>query len=602
MHQTFKKIGDVGFQLALIASIFFIFTSGAFLISWEMHSFLSDHVPLHQTLLAAVIAAGTFLIWLRSRINPLTFQDLAGIQFTKALLQLPARYSVGGLFLAYWVFYSVYLSFMHQGFGTALWDTGFNDQIIWNTAHGHFLITSVRGGYSVLGEHFFLMLALFSPLYWFANSTELIFVFQCLLMASCIPLVYGIAKERGLSHGLSLFFAFLVFLYAPMRNGILFPFHAEMLADPFLLLGVYLALKNRGWVALLSFAFVLMCKENMVLEVLGVGLFLVYQKKKIGIFASVLALTFLIINTQWIEPHFRFDYQWNKWNYFSQWTEPSFAGWFASLQKIFSLELFKFMLLVFGPFLFLPFWARGWYLLLGPSLAVRILTPFTGFRIITAHYTAGLDALIFIGAIFGTQQAISFFKKYPAERYLKIGLLLSGLIFSGISPFFHLEKWLWEASFSENQKIVRVLESIPSHQSVVATETFLAQLTHRSHLFSYSALRPGSPLYKNFEAADFLIVDEGRIQKNEQISLQDFLNRGYSVVFRYAFLTVYANPGMDVSVVKRYVGRWNALSEQEYAYRKIFRFWYKRAVLVGLIALSLVLIVRAFRNLSAAKV
>jgi len=262
------------------------------------------------------------------------------------------------------------------------------------------------------------------------------------------------------------------------------------------------------------------------------------------------------------------------------------------LRSILSPNPLPFLILVFGPLAFFSFLAPGWVLLLGPSLAARLISPMPGFRIITAHYTVGLNALVFISAAFGAAALIQ--KRRFSEMRLSALVLVAALFFSGIPQLFDLENYTWEASAPANQRIVRVLRSIPRGLSVMSTETFLAQLTHREYLFGYDSVKPGAPLWLKSILPDLAVVDTGRLQGNEKLKLEELRSGGYQQAFQTDHLIIYARPELKTDAL---IEEWNKLAAQpDYPWRKKIRKIYKRLLVAALIVMIAFYFIRQFRT------
>lgn len=603
---------DLSLNFLLGLLVFIVLTSGAFLIDREFYELLSANKFLHILSLNFCTLLAAALCWSRYRSGPESFSGILPVRLFLSFLNSSPKFSLSILYGLYFLTQFMTLCLMHAGLQTALWDFGFNDSIVWNTAHGNFLTVPVRGGQNALGEHFTPIFILLAPVYWISNSANALFLVQTLTVAACVPLTYGIARKLNVSHASAFLLAVSVFFYLPLRSGILFPFQAQTFADPFLLLGFYFLLCSRDLLGLTSLLFALMCKENIVMEVLGVGLFAIAKNRRVGWLVAGLAVLVFALNTKIIEPAFQFDYRWNKWGYYSHITQPSLEGWTRWVQSFFSLKTFSFLFLVFAPVLFLPFRAKGWFWLLGPTLAVRLITPFTGFRIITAHYTAGLNALLFIASAYGLARVregiagrllekIRVFLRFPSlDSFLRSSLLVSALLFAGIPQFFRLENDLWEASSDQNQRIVKILESIPASYSVVSTETLLAHLTHRPYIFAYDSVTKGSPLEAVAARADLLVVDEMRSQPNDRRSLENYLQRGYQQVFETAFMKIYARPDLASQFPQELLTQWKSFaSAPEIPYRKRVRYGYKRFLIVVALLETLIYWLR-MRKLRAA--
>lgn len=598
LKSTFKINRLTGSILGSIftALLFFRLTGGAFLMDRELYNALSANARLHHGLHIVCTLLLVGLLVMFQKLHGATAATIYPVKLFYSFFSARPAISLGFLFFTYLATQFICLWAMHGGLGTALWDFGFNDNVIWNTAHGKVLMLSVRGGQNALGEHFTPIFILLAPLYWITQQPESLFFLQSLLLAACIPFLYGISRRLLLDHETALCLSLAAFFYLPLRSGILFPFQIQTFADPLLLAGFYciLSSKKLGGMVLLGLA--LMCKENIVMEVLGIGLFLIASKRKIGWGVTALSLATLFLNTRIIEPMFSFDYQWNKWGYYSHITHPSLQGWVSWAHSFFSAQTLIFLTSVFAPLLFLPFFAKNWFWLLGPTLAVRLLTPFAGFRIITAHYTAGLNALLFIASAYALLRLPEgpvgrlckfLLKNQPLStltlrRILQGGILGLSLLFAGIPQLFKMEGLIWEASSPSNQRIVKMLRSVPSSYSVMATQVFLAQMTHRHYIFGFDTVMPGSPLEARAEQPDFLAVDQGRIQTNENLKLQQLLANGYIEFFHFDFMKVWVRTDLfNTQKIQELRGKWTAIEQSKsIPYRKLIRKYYRYAIIV----------------------
>ncbi len=601
------QISDFFLSIFFCFCFFYVMTAGAFLHTREQGNVFSIHPRFHIALFVMLVLLVTFVGLIRYRANRETFFLLQPFAFFKYISSLSPKIIISILFCAYFVTQFMTLSFMHMGMRTALWDVGFYDQMLWNTAHGKPLIVSVRGGLNLLGHHFEPIYLLLSPLYWFQDSIYVVFAFIALNGASNIVLVYLIAKEVLKLKNDAFLFALAVFFYQPLRNAVIFPIQSQVLADPFLLLGFLCVLKNKLFLSLTSFLLAVMCKENVILDILGIGFFVIFKDKKNlkGWLIVALAVICYWIIFRLIEPRFLWENDpWKKWTFFSHLKHPSVEGW----KQLLSPNPFLFLFLIFGPLMFLPLICAGWPFLLGPSLLVRLLSNYGGLRLTTAHYTSGLNALLFIASIYGFNRLRNHLQNQSRmagirEQRLAIAricFLVFILLFSGKPQLLHIENLMWDMSFLENQKIIKLLKGIPKTYSIKSTETFLAHLTHRPYIFSFTSALANSPYEEINRNPDLLIVDKFRMQNNEKPVLFDHLNRGYKSIIEGKYITVYASPDFDYDSILQFRARWDNIQKyQGIPYRKITRKWYKLFLIASFVMLILILIrhhLNRFRN------
>lgn len=583
------RVSDFFLSLFLCVCFFYVLTAGAFLHTREQGNILSLHPRFHLALFVALIILVAFIGFVRYQANRETFFHLQPFSFFKYLSNLSPKILVSVLFIAYFATQFMTLSFMHAGMRTALWDVGFYDQILWNTAHGRWLNVGVRGGLNLLGHHFEPIYLLLSPLYWFQDSIYTVFGFIALNGASNIVLVYLISREILKSKEDALLFSLAAFFYQPLRNAVLFPIQSQVFADSFLLLGFLCVLKNKTFLSLISFTLAISCKENIVLEVLGIGLFLIFKDRKNLSGWLIVALSIMCYGIIFhiIEPYFLWENDpWKKWTFFSHMKQPTLEGW----KQLLTPNPVLFLFLIFGPLMFLPLLCEGWFLLLGPALAIRLLSNYGGLRLTTAHYTSGLNALLFIASIYGFN-CLRNYLQWQRLTILRICFLVFILLFAGKPQLLHIENLMWDMSYVENQKIIKILKAIPEKYSIKSTETFLAHLTHRPYLFGFTSVLANSPYEKMNQNPDLLVVDELRIQGNEKPILFDHLNHGYQLILKNEYMSLYANPNLEPNFISQLREQWNQIqTHREIPYRKMTRRWYKRFVIVGFILLVFILI------------
>jgi len=573
-NNTVFKLKNIALQVFFLGSCFYILTGAAFVAPWEYHLFFEARSTLHQLLIRFIILMGMLVAWRSYLIRGDMFFELEPVRSIKVFFKISPFFSVSILFLIYFTLQFANQVLMHAGLGTALWDLGLYDQVIWNTAHGNFLISSIRGGLHIFSERFKPMLVLLSPIYFQNNNTVLLFFITTLITSSSIVAVYLIAKSLTNSKETALVFSICAFFYLPLRNGINFLFHTQVLADPLLLFGFYCVIKKKGIFAYLLFLLALTCKESVAMDVLGIGLFLIARREKTGWGISILALFWIALFILFIEPNFCYAYQvQDKWSFYSHFSSLNLESW----AKLLKPNPILFLFFVFGPVLFLPYACRKWTLLLGPSLALRLLSIYPGFRLITAHYTAGLNALIFIGAIYGFIEALDLRKKiWRNINFFRSALLGAAILFTGVPQLFSIERFLWEASYSENQKAVKILESIPSDHSVLSTETASAHLSHRAHLFVFFNMFAHAPYEKMAEKPDLIVVDKLKLQPREQKALGEFRTKGYELIFESTLIQIYERPSESQLISSDLIDEWNRINRaNQISYRKIVRKWYK---------------------------
>jgi uncharacterized membrane protein len=599
----FSSLQVFAIQIFLSSCLFFALTGGAFVIGWEN---LRPYRDLHRFIVIALMIGGACLAWYLHVKDQMTFRELEPARSIRKFFEAPPAVSLtilGSIFFA--TQFMSQLS-MHAGLETSLWDLGLYDQMIWNTGHGHFMESSIRGGIHVFSEHFKAMFIFLSPLYWLVDDTSILFAVTTALHTTVIVTTYLITRALSRSHQTALILAIAVFFYQPFVNGINFLFHTQMMADPLILLGFYCALRKRVLWALVFFVLAFTCKESVPVDVFGISLFFIFRKEKIGWKIGFFAFAVLALFVFVIEPHFRLPYHHvQKWNSYKHFTTLDPQIWKALLKP----NPVMYLILMLGPFSFLSLKCKGWLWLLGPAFAFRLLTMFDGLRTTTAHYTGGANALVIISAIYGVVATTSWIHKNRHARmwgwltplnnrnFFFLCFIVVAIIFSGKPQLFSIDKFVGQASKIEHQRIVSILKHIPKEYSVLTNERPSAHLTHRPYLFVFFSMFLHTPLEHAARHPDLIVVDEERISDRENSLLSEMVSEGYHEILKSSFISIYERPTTEGLVSQEIIRKWNRINKRPaIPYRYVIRFWYRWIFVLCVVWVTVVLIIRLRRK------
>lgn len=208
--------------------------------------------------------------------------------------------------LAYTVVLTRYLFALHNTFGTTAEDLGIMDQVLWNTAHGHFMSQTIcnsvtdsncLGVASRFAIHFEPILIPLSLIYRVAPNVEWLLLLQVAVMASGVFPAYLLAGRR-LRHVLwGVTFSLLFLLYPALQAAVIDAFHPETLAATLLMWAFYCLSVRRYRALVLLCCVALLCKETLALDVIGIGLFvaLVQRRREWGAALCVLGVVALAL-------------------------------------------------------------------------------------------------------------------------------------------------------------------------------------------------------------------------------------------------------------------------------------------------------------------
>ena len=128
----------------------------------------------------------------------------------------------------------------HHNLGTAIYDLGIYDNLVWQTAHGFFLDCSLIKGGNHVSAHFDPIIALIALVYRLYMHAETLLVLQTLWLASgAIPL-YLLAKRRLSNEWFAAILGLIYLLYPALHGVNMFDFHSLAFVVPSAMWAVYL--------------------------------------------------------------------------------------------------------------------------------------------------------------------------------------------------------------------------------------------------------------------------------------------------------------------------------------------------------------------------
>jgi uncharacterized membrane protein len=192
---------------------------------------------------------------------------------------------------AYAAWFSTLSVLRDDAFETGRFDLGNMVQVVWSTAHGHFLrMTNTQGEQvSRLAAHVDPILALFAPLWWIWPSADMLLVVQAVAVAAGAFPVFALARKHLGSERAALGFA-LVYLVLPATQWLtLNEFHPVALACP-LLLFAFRYLDDDRLVPFAIFGLLAAAtKEEISLVVAGFGVWYAFTRRRRAVGAAILA-------------------------------------------------------------------------------------------------------------------------------------------------------------------------------------------------------------------------------------------------------------------------------------------------------------------------
>ncbi len=185
-------------------------------------------------------------------------------------------------------------------------DHGIFDQALWHVAHGRapYIDHLESKPLLHLGDHFAPLYYLLSPIYWFTDNYEILFLVQNVLVVASAWILYRIMRRHDFSliQTLTLLIAYTWFI--GLQNTIISGFHTELLALLVLAL-VFDALDQKRY-TLMSFyvGLLFLLKQLFVPIGLAIALYLIvsHRKRRLGVALIGFSLLYYLVVTQQIMP------------------------------------------------------------------------------------------------------------------------------------------------------------------------------------------------------------------------------------------------------------------------------------------------------------
>lgn len=128
----------------------------------------------------------------------------------------------------------------HRNLGTAIYDLGIYDNLVWQTAHGNFLdCTLIKGG-NHISAHFDPILAVIAVIYRVYQHAETLLVLQTVWLASGMIPLYLLARRRLQNEWFAALLALVYALYPALHGVNMFDFHSLAFIVPNVMWAVYL--------------------------------------------------------------------------------------------------------------------------------------------------------------------------------------------------------------------------------------------------------------------------------------------------------------------------------------------------------------------------
>jgi uncharacterized membrane protein len=452
--------------------------------------------------------------------------------------------------LTYLAFAVWYTNQRHLAFETGVFDTGVYTQPLWNFIHGQgFAVSTIEdNGPLRWATHVEPILFLVAPLYALWPDPRTLYGLQAAALTLAALPMYALAHRRLRSEWAALVVVLAYFLLPATQSVTLFDFHAVTLAPLFLLSAIWFLdkhLAQRGvsfWLwpeaapptsrppnskftihhsllAALFFLLALSTKEDISLNVLMIGLYLLLLRRRWpeGVLLTVVGLVWFYVTFQVIIPAYR-----------TGGGHSIYAAWFETLGRtpleialspftwpdkvlpfIFRADTLPALLMITLPLALLPWAGLPLFALAAPTLAFVLLSQNPTMRQLeTWHYAAPMLAFLMLGTIDGLARLSHYLPRLRPSSLtpgrvlagLTVILLLTSLLYQHMRGYTPLSRLYEPIEVTAHHQVGRELAAtIPAEAAVLAQAQLIPAVAHREKLGIWSG-----PLLTDY---DYILLD-----------------------------------------------------------------------------------------------
>src|SRR3989344_6104351 len=282
-----------------------------------------------------------------------------------------------------------------------------------------------------------MLLSLFAPFYFIYDGPETLLILQSVGVALGALFVFGIGRvvfsEDKYRDWIGLIFAIAYLLYPPLQKGNSFEFHAVTFATTLLLGMFYFLLIKRYIASFIFMLFALLSKEQVGLTTAAFGLYILidrYKDKKIdnlksifslhniarlikkirndktlsfSLFIIVIGITWVILSITVIIPMAR-----GEWHFAAKYYDHIIQNPWKIPYFLTKRYVISYMWDLLGPLGLVSLAAPLQLLIASPEFAINLLSGNSNMRNTYFHYQSVITAFVFISAIYGTKNIVSF--------------------------------------------------------------------------------------------------------------------------------------------------------------------------------------------------
>ncbi len=410
------------------------------------------------------------------------------------------------LFLIYFLAFSHLSIIKHRTYESTAFDLGIFDQALSSTINdGYFFETTALGvtlegrGYSTFSVHLNIILFLILPIYYLYQNPETLLIIQSLFIGlGAVPLYLLARKEINRLWATVLSIIYL--LYPSLHWINLYDFHPESMVPCFMLFSFLFLKKMRYSMYFFFLILSLACKEDVMLVVIGLGLYIIISERirvrssldlvksntvRVGIITVLIGIFWIFLTNAFIT-----GLPWvGKWVFIERyshmgrtWTDIAvfMLDPINIFSEISSVDTLGYIIKLLLPLSFIPLFSPSILAIPIIRFMENILSNAPAMYDIRFHYTAPIIPFLFISAVYSAKKISYRIKKF--SKIFMIGMITISVISSiYLGPISSSD--LFPEKTNHHMMIDEAIALIPKEASVSTHDEIFPHLSSRSNTY-----------------------------------------------------------------------------------------------------------------------
>ena len=386
----------------------------------------------------------------------------------------------------------------HSNYGTFGFDMGLHDQGIWLTSRFAEPFVTVRG-MNYYGHHVNLVSVLYVPLYWLGAGPHVLFLTQTIALAvGAVPL-WLLARRRIGSPWIALAPAAAWLLHPSVEWMAWWHWHPETMAVTPLLFAWWFAVERRWRPFAAMVVLALLCKEDVALAVLMLGVALLLWRAvrsfRAGALVATGAVAWFAICTRVIIPAILGATPFYERKLFPQFGDSMGSIAWGILTRpddvaalAFETGRLEYYLEMLAPFGLLSIAGLPVLLIAGPQTLINVLSALPGTYDIRFQYSAMVVVGVALAAAEGLGRVARLRARWPvqvAAVVMLVAAVVANVAWSPSPAGREYDTGIWASRIARHDVFDRAVALVPDDASVSATYYLIPHLTHRRAAYEW---------------------------------------------------------------------------------------------------------------------